>query len=574
MNSKQIATIIKELPNSPYKTILITGPWGVGKTFEIRKEVSKNNKVIYISLFGKNTIDEIVNSMLSQLYDISVELGNKQFKRKSVLKKGYNFIAQNTSLSAFGVSVTLPSLKFGLIKSLNVFENLLIIFDDLERKSKSIGYEDLLGFITEIGTETSSKIIMVADLNRIEDVQGKDEYELWSSFSEKVIQKKYSVSSFCLESQEEVIKKCFEDYGDFDYLTKSNEFFTIHSIKNLRTIEKSVHFLLDSLNHLNSENLSQERFNDLLWVCFSIVVEVEEKLYFNKLDEEKETTRKWLTNEVVIIETKYLDSFLGMKPTSKLIPALYEIYVNNGDYYHEIDYHIYNLNKETQKPIYLLSFEEIQKRVDQEILFLHKPVTNEMNIKKYIDIINSVNFWSSTLDKKVSFNDKQIYSNLDTLILNHIEMNCKDYYNSIDFRPGLNIQENTKKYVEYSQNESRRAYYVYMFEEVKSAFSIGDFSSYMLLKKIEDSFYISKSEDSLEINNLLFDYMKVNDFFIPDLSRTIESDTWTWASFIQKISLRFTKEQRETFDILIDTKMSKVDLATKYKFNAIFKSGS
>ena len=42
---------------------------------------------------------------------------------------------------------------------------------------------------------------------------------------------------------------------------------------------------------------------------------------------------------MIIIEAKYLDSFLGVRPTSNLIPALYEIYKNNSNYYNDIDYH-------------------------------------------------------------------------------------------------------------------------------------------------------------------------------------------------------------------------------------------
>jgi chromosomal replication initiation ATPase DnaA len=59
MKANEIVSILEEDFNLYYKTVLISGNWGVGKTYYVKQFLEEKTNSIYISLFGKNNIDDI-----------------------------------------------------------------------------------------------------------------------------------------------------------------------------------------------------------------------------------------------------------------------------------------------------------------------------------------------------------------------------------------------------------------------------------------------------------------------------------------------------------------------------------
>ena len=59
MKANEIVSILEEDFNLYYKTVLISGNWGVGKTHYVKQFLEGKTNSIYISLFGKNNIDDI-----------------------------------------------------------------------------------------------------------------------------------------------------------------------------------------------------------------------------------------------------------------------------------------------------------------------------------------------------------------------------------------------------------------------------------------------------------------------------------------------------------------------------------
>ena len=59
MKANEIVSILEEDFNLYYKTVLISGNWGVGKTYYVKQFLEGKTNSIYISLFGKNNIDDI-----------------------------------------------------------------------------------------------------------------------------------------------------------------------------------------------------------------------------------------------------------------------------------------------------------------------------------------------------------------------------------------------------------------------------------------------------------------------------------------------------------------------------------
>lgn len=168
--------------------LLITGNWGVGKTYyykntlekvivetETIEDASKKYRSIYISLFGLQTIEEIQRQIFLSLYPI---LKNKYTKLSFSLFKP---LARGImTLKNWGN----PDDYFSEIKPdkgdwINL-NQLVICLDDLERKSENLPLEELIGFINSLVENNDAKIILIANEDKIDE----DKY---NDLKEKVI---------------------------------------------------------------------------------------------------------------------------------------------------------------------------------------------------------------------------------------------------------------------------------------------------------------------------------------------------------------------------------------------------
>ena len=100
------------------------------------------------------------------------------------------------SISLFGVSISTPEFnRKTLIEEFSTMldeKNLIIIIDDLERKSGNILMEDIMGMIEEFSMFEKIKIVVIGDEKNI----AADDLEKWKKFKEKIIEKEYKITTF------------------------------------------------------------------------------------------------------------------------------------------------------------------------------------------------------------------------------------------------------------------------------------------------------------------------------------------------------------------------------------------
>jgi KAP family P-loop domain len=71
---KEYLSYYLALPHSPHYAVMITGPWGIGKTFLVKKffqdrgESDETNKCIYVSLFGLTSSEELDTAVFQAAY--------------------------------------------------------------------------------------------------------------------------------------------------------------------------------------------------------------------------------------------------------------------------------------------------------------------------------------------------------------------------------------------------------------------------------------------------------------------------------------------------------------------------
>ena len=233
--------LIKESNNA----LLITGQWGVGKTYffdnklseeikgiSIKKNESVKYKPIRISLSGVTSIDDIERRIVAELYP-SLNKGTK-------IGKGI-----------FKFLLSLPKIKEYIpeIPNSDVIDsetdNLIICFDDLERRSKTFPIDSLIGYINNLTENNNLKTIIIANTNKIEDNN-------FDEIKEKLIGREIEYKINIEEVFDTLIQSEFQSFSEYtEFLQKEKNFICsfFHNYKNIRTLK----FILTRYHDIHSQ---------------------------------------------------------------------------------------------------------------------------------------------------------------------------------------------------------------------------------------------------------------------------------------------------------------------------------
>lgn len=156
--------------------LMITGEWGVGKTYYFKnilkhqikgtptfEDNSKKYKPLLVSLFGLKSIEEIQMEIFLSLYPI---LKNKTVKLgASIGKSLIKGIMHLKNLGDYYDYVSEVEVDKGdWIK----FSELVICFDDLERLSENLNIEEFIGYVNSLVENENVKVLIIANENKIE----------------------------------------------------------------------------------------------------------------------------------------------------------------------------------------------------------------------------------------------------------------------------------------------------------------------------------------------------------------------------------------------------------------------
>lgn len=179
---KSIQVYINE--NMSDYAIMINGAWGSGKTYFVKNklipELEQDKPVIYISLFGIKTIDDLVNVM--SLHILNIYSNERAQKRANLNGNSFRQINSGNISSTSKVATTLMSLiskglklvpkgedtkafVSDLQKNSIKFNRYIFIFDDFERSI--IDKIELLGFFDELVEQNNAKVIIVSNESKI-----------------------------------------------------------------------------------------------------------------------------------------------------------------------------------------------------------------------------------------------------------------------------------------------------------------------------------------------------------------------------------------------------------------------
>ncbi|MDO6384148.1 P-loop NTPase fold protein [Leptospira santarosai] len=225
--------------NTDY-ALMVTGEWGSGKSYFIAsefKDVLKNKfketKFINVSLNGLQSLEEIYPKILAEVINYTGKGGRITFGLAKVLLD-LDIEIPKIGLKSKTIANALKNSSL-LVSKETSFPDAVLCFDDLERISKGIPIESVLGFIhSNFIEQKKMKVILICDESKIKS----DDYK---EIKEKIVARTYlfkSDISLLLPKLAESIS------SDIEFLNLFNEeqerlinFIRKYKVKNLRTIK-------------------------------------------------------------------------------------------------------------------------------------------------------------------------------------------------------------------------------------------------------------------------------------------------------------------------------------------------
>lgn len=309
MKADNINGIVSRMEDLPYKAILFDGEWGIGKTYAVNEALKGNTNVCRISMFGLNAIEQIYHEVLFQLA-LKNNIGGKIGEIANNIIEGLSNVSKTIGQVKEVVQSFAKERELFLLLS-KEFEQLhIIVIDDLERMSDNLNLEEGFGVIEELKQCNYVKVIIISNSKKIK------KREIYEEYKEKVIDREYHITEYA----EKIEWSKLNIHAGF-----VTEFLGYHKVKNLRTLAKAQSFFEDV--KLFCSDITDEIFiEEVRLICFAIVVEFIEKLYYK--EQEKNNNGKAFSLINNKLEHRLLNYLSGIKSGRSLLAILLQYYQN------------------------------------------------------------------------------------------------------------------------------------------------------------------------------------------------------------------------------------------------------
>lgn len=546
MESKQIMDILKQFNgNNTYKKIFINGAWGIGKSYYTNKYKNENESyVIYISLFGKTTFESIVDCLSNELLKKLNNVDRFKEKAKAIAEKFEG------SFSLGGITISTPEIKnktlFEKIDNLFDEKELIIIIDDLERKSINIPIEDIMGLIEQFSLLNNIKIAIIGDEANIDEEDSKK----WNKFKEKIIEKEYKISYFSYEAIESIVINKLKTYISeeklFDFITK---FLSKHKTSNLRTINKGINLFMEIYLNYLSEEYNEDVNLSILKNCMAVAIEYTEELY--KPNEEdknsKDSAKIWsysidedITSRIV---SHYFGSIFINHKDSCLLSYVISIY--NSEVYDNLKKEFNQIlknyiSKKETKNIFYLSEKDIIKEIKKLYITIKDNCYIFSTLKEFIVDVKEILKWNKEF--KLGLDEKILNKKFNELLFSNYYSLDKNLYSnkidtfSLDLEDVSDLNDMIKSYndlvlIKYTQDKINSIIEMYINNKL-------DTKCFDWLKND-----LNNSQE--EIKSSFIKCCKENNYLLPNLNCEIDDDTWRWTQSVWNLFYNYMDEQNK-----------------------------
>jgi DNA polymerase III delta prime subunit len=212
-----------KLPQPPHYAVLINGPWGIGKTFVVRKILKEQFKddptgYTYVTLYGLTSTEEIDIALLEAHFPAWRLVKAAGRVTDSLLKK-------------LGLDLNADIKPADILRK---DKERLYVFDDLERCSMSI--DQVLGYINGFVEHNDCRVVIVANEKEIKD-------PAYANKREKLIGKVLQVQPVTEEALDDFISKLKTKAARELLTSRKSEILAIYDqsgFNNLRILQQSL----------------------------------------------------------------------------------------------------------------------------------------------------------------------------------------------------------------------------------------------------------------------------------------------------------------------------------------------
>lgn len=568
MTTNDIGKIIKKFIESKESAIIIDGNWGIGKTFSVNeflenkkdKDAAFDDCVFhYISLFGFQDIDILHKELYRKFHPLRARTA-----------KALSYISLAEPIKACGMILNVNKIKEEVAENQinrplrkDYYIN-VIIFDDLERvAAQKDGFIELMGYFNRLIKEEKIKIICICNSNEIET----EKRDVFNSFKEKIFDRTYTIN----EENIDVIKKLFDE--TYDLLdSESISFFE----KNLRLVNKTKIFIDDVFEQL-SANKSKENFEKRI-VCLICILIVKEVFGSDLSREFKEELQEKAKSENSAGKS-YAESMLKEKDDDIIsvrsivgvlqkqqIYSKYDLVSGLYNYFKYCDDSFFSYTEATDnllgKSIFFYSDEEKKDKLKSLLTEINEHFGN-YNSDQIYGALNDICQYGgelltdddcnklahSIIESKDEEKKKTLLNKLDLTL--HMKP-CENQRRFVEILDKINQEKELEEFVDYFENLDKNNY---------------DETLFNWTKKIRNN--------KKHLTKEMCDYLKVNDFFISDLSKTISENAWGFCHAICGFIMDVDKTYKDPLIAVLDNQVKKnpdslclkerVDALKKYK---------
>ncbi len=320
------------------KVIMLSGEWGSGKTHfwhlsddSIKSKLDEKEKPnIYISLYGKSSLQEIENEVFTKAYYKSKGRDDNKKdvieKLSSTFSKLSSYVDDVSPIKVTPVIDFLDNLKKGSQESSAeelMNEGLIIAFDDFERKSAHINLNDLFGFITNLAIQYKATIVIILN----DDVFEGKEKAIFTNVKEKTISKYLKYTPTCAELFEIIFQdKKYKTLKEEHYAQTIQRAFCEVGIVNARILIQ----ILDNLLEWYEKNMDSSTFFIRYFVLVNINFILNHHVFEVKLATVENTTdlKRAITGLFSLYKDSYMSSFPIHSQEKKTQRAISKIKTN------------------------------------------------------------------------------------------------------------------------------------------------------------------------------------------------------------------------------------------------------
>lgn len=534
-----------------YNIILVNGSWGIGKTYYL-KQTLENEEHIYVSLFGIDKLEGLKHAIYYELNKFGASF-NKFLKDNSNRDIGISFL----TLPIPNIS---PNIEEKIKKKLKK-ENLILVIDDLERKSDNINIKELLGFIESLTEIKNIKIIVVANEEKIRE---KDDY---NSFKEKVINKTYNITKYSEDAVNTISRQLLET-NSIEEIISNDDFYDViqnilsnHKIKNLRTLKKAILFTKIFLETFNNDLLKHSDKCELIKICFAIVIEDCDNLYYQ--------LEKSNSLEECILKHYLNDNFISGKISIiKPIINIYNDYNVELNYKNALDYYIGKYSITTsEKNIFYCSEQEVEERLLDFVNNNIKNVNDELDLNVWFKEFNDLYPWAEKINKSNIFKEKEILFAIEKYVENVVINDT--LYNLIDRTIPFHLShKDMEKYYKFLKCKLATHYFGELIKEIKQQIKTREYND-KIIRDLFDSLgntYLIDEATRSELIKLI----EENDFFIPNINDDISEKQWHWCHIIwEKCSIIIDNSVKEKLYSTTQKIIQEYTTIGKYRINSL-----